>query len=177
MHPLVHLKTDASLVLSPLFPLLLWEVMKGFSLSTLNELMFWSHLGHSKALTWYSNQRQSILTRTQRKPLPFKMVHVQAESVKSREHMMFPRTHGVPCTCMWACRGEELCWGEQTAGQKRLIILVCSFPEKPGAPLEANALLLFPAGQSSASIPNWSICFGFKHLVPEHICISAYQTL
>ena len=60
MDPLVHLKPDASLGLSPLFPLLLWEIVKGVFLSTLNELMVWSHLEHSKALRWYSNQDRTF---------------------------------------------------------------------------------------------------------------------
>lgn len=31
-----------------------------------------------------------------------RMVHVQAECLKSMEHLMFPWTYGVPCTCMWS---------------------------------------------------------------------------
>lgn len=80
---------------------------------------------------------------------------------------MFP----VPACELAEVKGSE---GSRLLSKKGLIILVCSFLEKLGEPLEANVRQLFPAGQISASIPNWS---RFKSLIPEHICISAYQTL
>lgn len=105
-----------------------------------------------------------------------KMVHVRAGYLKSYW------TCGDPHTCMWACRVEELCWGEQTAIQKAkgADCTMCSLPcaQRNSAALEANALLPFPPrGQSSASIPNWTICFSFKSSIPEHNCISAYEIL
>lgn len=83
---------------------------------------------------------------------------------------MFP----VPACELAEVKGSER---SRLLPKKGLIILVCSFLEKLREPLEANVRQLFPAGQISASIPNWSICFRFKSLIPEHICISAYQTL
>lgn len=67
----------------PLFPPLLWEIVKSAYLSTLNELMVWSHLGHSEALmifrqrTEHSHPRSKKTSCTQNGPCTSRMPEIQ----------------------------------------------------------------------------------------------------
>lgn len=93
-----------------------YAITKLSSWSTLSPMM-----AHSKCLENSITAEQVLKTEWCFSPMQeenlfhSKMVHVRAGYLKSYW------TCGDPHTCMWACRVEELCWGEQTAIQKGLI--------------------------------------------------------